>query len=162
MTLIRKMAGAASFFAVAALVLGTFMAQGVSAQAPNPMSVFGLTGGGDVVEGSVIEASIDGESVGTATAGADGWAIDIQSGSDGATVTFTIDGEAAAETVTYAGFQQVEVTLTLGEGGGTPGPAPTGNAGLIGTTGTSMALVLALGAFAAAMVAGARTATRAR
>ena len=36
----------------------------------------------------------------------------------------------------------------------------SGNAGLLGSTGTSMALVLALGVFAAAMVAGGRTATR--
>lgn len=35
-----------------------------------------------------------------------------------------------------------------------------GRAGLLGSTGTSMALVLALGVFAAAMVAGGRTATR--
>lgn len=39
-------------------------------------------------------------------------------------------------------------------------PAQTGNAGLLGTTGTSIALVLVLGVFAATMVAGARTATR--
>lgn len=39
-------------------------------------------------------------------------------------------------------------------------PRETGNAGLLGSTGTSVALVLALGVFAAAMVAGGRTATR--
>lgn len=39
---------------------------------------------------------------------------------------------------------------------------PAGNVGLLGTTGTSIALVLVLGAFAAKMVAGARTATRER
>ena len=41
-----------------------------------------------------------------------------------------------------------------------PAPAKTGNAGLIGSTGTSMALVLVLGVFALTLVAGARTATR--
>jgi len=160
MTLIRKMAGALSLGAIAALMLASF----ASAQPANPMQVFGVTGSGDVVEGTVVEAMIDGESVGTATATADGWVIDIQNGTDGATVEFTIDGEPAAETVTYEGFASSEVTLTAGEGAGggseTPTPAETGNAGLLGSTGTSMALVLALGVFAAAMVAGGRTATR--
>ena len=161
MTLIRKMAGALSLGAIAALMLASI----ASAQPANPMQVFGVTGEGDIVEGSVVEASIDGESVGTATATADGWVIDIQNGTDGDTVSFTIDGEAAAETVTYAGFASSEVSLTAGTGAGgggtaTPGPAETGNAGLLGSTGTSMALVLALGVFAAAMVAGGRTATR--
>ena len=160
MTLIRKMAGALGITAIAALMLASVAA----AQPANPMQVFGVTGEGDVVEGSVIEASIDGESAGTATATADGWVIDIQNGTNGDEVSFTIDGEAAAETVEFEGFASTEVTLTAGEGAGggeeTPGPAETGNAGLLGTTGTSMALVLALGVFAAAMVAGGRTATR--
>jgi len=161
MTLIRKMAGALSLSAIAALMLASVFASSASAQPVNPMQVFGVTGSGDVVEGSVIEALIDGASVGTATATADGWVIDIQNGTDGDTVTFTIDGAAAAETVTYAGFGSVEVTLTAGAAGAeTPAPGETGNAGLLGSTGTSMALVLALGVFAAAMVAGGRTATR--
>ena len=50
--------------------------------------------------------------------------------------------------------------LTVAAGGTTPAPAATGNAGLFGTTGTSMALIVVLGVFAATMVAGARTATR--
>jgi len=163
MTLIRKMAGALSLSAIAALMLASVFATSASAQPANPMQVFGVTGNGDVAAGSVVVASIDGASVGTATATADGWVIDIQNGTDGDSVTFTIDGEDAAETVTYAGFGSVEVTLTAGAaapGGETPGPAETGNAGLLGSTGTSMALVLALGVFAAAMVAGGRTATR--
>lgn len=159
MTLIRKMAGALSLSAIAALMLATVFAASASAQAANPMQVYGVTGNGDIVAGSVVEASIDGAVVGTATATADGWVIDIQDGTNAAVVSFTIDGEAAAETVAYEGFAQVEVTLTVGEGE-TPGPAETGNAGLLGSTGTSMALVLALGVFAAAMVAGGRTATR--
>ena len=163
MTLIRKMAGALSLSAIAALMLATVFAATANAQPANPMQVFGVTGNGDVVEGSVIEAMINGESVGTATASADGWVIDIQNGTNGDEVSFTIDGEAAAETVSYEGFASAEVTLTAGGGAGggdTPTPAETGNAGLLGSAGTSMALVLALGVFAAAMVAGGRTATR--
>lgn len=160
MTLIRKMAGALSLSAIAALMLASVFASSASAQAANPMQVFGVTGSGDVVEGSVIEAWIDGASVGTATATADGWVIDIQNGTNGAEISFTIDGEATAETLAYEGFASTEVTLTLGAATETPAPAETGNAGLLGSTGTSMALVLALGVFAAAMVAGGRTATR--
>lgn len=159
MTLIRKMAGALSLSAIAALMLATVFAASASAQAANPMQVYGVTGNGDVVEGTVVEAWIDGATVGTATATADGWVIDIQDGTNDAVVSFTIDGGDAAETVAYQGFAQVEVTLTAGAGE-TPAPAETGNAGLLGSTGTSMALVLALGVFAAAMVAGGRTATR--
>ena len=53
--------------------------------------------------------------------------------------------------------------LTVAAGGAAPAapaPAKTGNAGLLGSTGTSMALVLVLGVFALTLVAGARTATR--
>ena len=159
MTLIRKMAGALSLSAIAALMLATVFAASASAQAANPMQVYGVTGNGAVVAGTVVEAWIDGAVVGTATATADGWVIDIQDGTNDAVVSFTIDGAAAAETVAYAGFGQAVVTLTAGAGEA-PAPAETGNAGLLGSTGTSMALVLALGVFAAAMVAGGRTATR--
>ncbi|MDA0270383.1 MAG: hypothetical protein O2798_09245 [Chloroflexi bacterium] len=162
MTLIRKMAGAGTLFAIAALVMGVFMAQTASAQPANPMAVYGITGQGDVAADDVIEVFVGGTSVGTANAVAgEGWILEIQNGTDGSAVTFTINGVAAAETVNYAGFQSVEVTLTEAAAPA-PTPAPTGNAGLMGTTGTSMALILALGAFAAAMVAGARTATRTR
>jgi len=161
MTLIRKMAGALSLSAIAALMLASVFATSASAQAANPMDVYGVTGNGDIVDGSVVEAFIDGASVGTGVATAEGWTISIPDGTNGAVVTFTIDGAPAAESIDYTGFALVEVTLTAGAGAGeTPAPAETGNAGLLGSTGTSMALVLALGVFAAAMVAGGRTATR--
>lgn len=161
MTLIRKMAGAGALFAIAALVLGSFAASTAFAQPANPMQVFGVTGEGDVEEGSVIVATIGGESVGTATATADGWVIDIQNGTNGDTVSFTIDGDAAAETVTYEGFASEQVTLTAGEATPTtPAPGATGNGGLLGGTGTSVAMILALGVFAAALIAGGRTASR--
>lgn len=161
MTLIRRMAGAASLFVVAALMVAAFGASSANAQPANPMQVYGLTGAGDVVEGDEVGAWINGVQIGTATADADGWVIDIQNGANGDTVAFSINGELAAETVTYEGFGASEVTLTVGAGGGdAPAPAETGNAGLMGSAGTSLALVLALGVFAAALVAGGRTATR--
>ena len=56
------------------------------------------------------------------------------------------------------------LALTAAAGGAAPAPAPapgkTGNAGLVGSTGTSMALILVLGTFALTLVAGARLATR--
>jgi hypothetical protein len=161
MTLIRKMAGAASLFAVAALMVAAFAANTASAQPASPMTVFGLSGTGDVAEGDVINAYIDGEMVGTATADAEGWSIAIQDGAAGASVTFSINGVSAAETVDYEAFGFAEVVLTEGAPAApAPVPAETGNAGMLGSTGTSMALVLALGVFAAALVAGGRTATR--
>ena len=48
----------------------------------------------------------------------------------------------------------------VGDGGVGAERSDAGTGGLLGSTGTSMALVLALGVFAAAMVAGGRTATR--
>ena len=111
-------------------------------------------------------------SVGTATVDASGnWSIDIQAGgtanvANGDKVTFTLDGKAANESVTFQAGQfpaPPGIKLTAAPAGAAaPAPAKTGNAGLFGTTGTSMALVMVLGVFAATMVAGARTATRGR
>lgn len=159
MTLIRKVAGAASLFAVAALVVASFAATSASAQPANPMQVYGVAGSGDVVEGDEVAAWINGEIVASTTATAEGWVIDIQNGANGDEVAFSINGEVAAETVTYEGFGAAEVTLTIPEGE-TPTPAETGNAGLMGSAGTSLALVLALGVFAVALAAGGRTAIR--
>lgn len=160
MTHIHKMAGAASLFAVAALMMASFAASSANAQPANPMQVYGLTGAGDVVAGDEIGAWIDGVQIGTGEADADGWVINIQNGTNGDTVAFSINGDLAAETVTYEGFGAAEVALTAADAPDAPTPAETGNAGLMGSTGTSMMLVLALGVFAAALVAGGRTATR--
>jgi hypothetical protein len=104
MTLIRKMAGAGSLLAIAVLVMGVFMAQTASAQPTNPMGVYGLTGTGDVVAGDVIEVFVGGVSAGTSTAvEGEGWIVEIQDGSTGAVVSFTINGNAANETLEYAG-----------------------------------------------------------
>lgn len=169
MALIRKMAALGTAMAVAAVLFGAFAAS-ANAQTP-PFTAYG-TG---LTPGDVVTASIDGNACGEATVDADGnWLIYVEAGGDcapvaGDVINFAINGEAANETATYsAGGAPADVangiSLTVADGGdgGTPAPEPsdTGNAGLLGSTGTSMALVLALGVFAAAMVAGGRTATR--
>lgn len=171
MALIRKMAALGGAMAVAAVLFGAFAAS-ANAQTP-PFTAYGV----GQTAGDTVTASIDGNACGEATVDADGnWLIYVEAGGDcapvdGDTIAFAVNGEAAAETATYsAGGAPADVAngidLTVdGTGGGddegeTPTPSDTGNAGLLGSTGTSMALVLALGVFAAAMVAGGRTATR--
>lgn len=170
MAFMKKAMGIGTAFAVAAVLFASFAAS-ASAQTP-PFTAYG-TG---QTPGATVAALIGTNACGTATVDADGnWLIYVQAGGDcapveGDTISFTVNGVAQNETATYtAGGAPADVangiTLTAAAaGGGTPAPtpAPTGNGGFVGTTGTSMALVLALGAFAAAMVAGARTATRSR
>ncbi len=84
------------------------------------------------------------------------------------TVTASAPTMPAAQTVKWtAGGAPADaakgIALTAGAAApAAPAPAKTGDAGLLGTSGTSMALVLMLGIAAAALVAGARTATRGR
>lgn len=168
MALIRKIAGLSAAMAVAAVLFGAISAS-ANAQTP-PFTAYG-TG---LTAGAVVGAWIGETACGEATVDADGnWLIYVEASGDcapvdGDEISFTIDGAAAAETAVYsAGGAPADVangiSLTVADAGtGTPapGPAETGSAGLLGSTGTSMALVLALGVFAAAMVAGGRTATR--
>jgi hypothetical protein len=166
MALIRKLAGLSAAVAVAAVLFGAISAS-ANAQTP-PFTAYG-TG---LTAGAVVGAWIGDTACGEAPVDADGnWLIYVEASGDcapvdGDEISFTIDGAAAAETAVYsAGGAPADVavgiSLTVAEGG-TPAPEPaeTGSAGLLGSTGTSMALVLALGVFAAAMVAGGRTATR--
>jgi len=166
MALIRKLAGLGTAFAVAAVLFGAISAS-ANAQTP-PFTAYG-TG---LTAGAVVGAWIGDTACGEATVDADGnWLIYVEAAGDcapvdGDEISFTIDGAAAAETAVYsAGGAPADVAngiaLTVADGGTeAPEPAETGSAGLLGSTGTSMALVLALGVFAAAMVAGGRTATR--
>jgi hypothetical protein len=167
MTLISKMTGGITLSAIAVLVMGAFMAATVSAQFPLPMIV---TGGG-LDDGDVVEVIVDGVVLGETEVGAvEGfpgeWVFEILADDYevGSVITFTVNGEAAAESVEVTETGQViEVTLTPADDvdePAAPDPADTGNAGLMGSAGTSMALVLALGVFAAALVAGGRTAVR--
>ena len=167
--MIRKIAmvGVAAFAAL--MLMGTVAMSTASAQAALPYKAYGS----GLKAGQVVEAFKGTASVGKATVDASGnWSIDIQAGgaanvANGDKITLKLDGKDAAQSVTFQGGQfpaPPGLALTVAAGGTTtpPAPAKTGNAGLFGTTGTSMALVVVLGVFAATMVAGARTATRGR
>lgn len=169
MALIRKMVALGTAVVLATMMFGA-LSTAVHAQTP-PFTAYG-TG---QKAGSVVTAWIGTKQCASATVDASGnWLLYVDSSCpavEGDKIAFQIDGKATNETATYtAGGAPADVakgiTLTLAAGGGatatatTPAPSKTGNAGLLGSTGTSMALVLALGVFAAAMVAGGRTATR--
>ena len=174
--------------ALFALLLGplVFGAQSALAQVSLPAGFYG-TGNA----GSTIGASIGGEDCGSTVATSEGWLLEIAEGDcggnagEGATVNFTIDGEAAAETAEWtAGYTEVSLTVAppepddgmgegengmekpddgMGEGENgmkTPDPSDVGNAGFAtGSGSTSPLLALALGVLALAGVAGARTVT---
>lgn len=165
--MIRKfaMVGVAAFAAL--MLMGTVAVSTASAQAALPYKAYGS----GLKAGQVVEAFKGTAAVGKATVDASGnWSIDIQPGgtanvANGDKIGFKLDGRDATQSVTFQGGQfpaPPGLALTVAAGGTTtpPAPAKTGNAGLFGTTGTSMALVVVLGVFAATMVAGARTATR--
>ena len=168
MKMTRTLMGLGVAFAAAA-VLFTAFAASASAQTP-PYTAYGI----GQKAGAKIAANIAGKSCGAgATVDAQGnWKITIATTDacapkEGDTVAFTIDGAAAAQTVKWtAGGAPADaakgIALTAGAAAPAPAPAKTGDAGLLGTSGTSMALVLMMGIAAAALVAGARTATRER
>lgn len=172
MSLIRKLAGI-----TAALVVATLLFGAVTSTAHAQTSFFVAYGTG-LSDGDTIEVFAEGVSCGTITADADGTWVG-QVGSDGADasdcaavagdeLTFELNGEAANETETYSnGGTPADaangISLTLaagGDAGGQVAPPDTGNAGIASSTsgGSSLWLVLALGALFVTLVAGARTA----
>lgn len=167
MKLTRKFMGLGIAFAAAAVLFSAF-AVSASAQTTPPYTAYGV----GQKAGAKIAANIAGKSCGAgATVDAGGnWKITI--GTDAAcapkdkdVVSFTIDGVAATQTVVWSqGGAPADAAkgIALTAGAAAPAPAKTGDAGLLGSSGTSMALVLMMGIAAAALVAGARTATRER
>ena len=174
MTLIRKKAGLGLMLAVAGLMLSAYLASSAFAQTP-PFTAYGTTG---LDEGQVVEVFVGDASCGTDTVNAAGEWGPIYAGADecpateGDEITFTVDGAAAVAAEAPVTFvaggapadPAVGIVLDVGEpvdDDDAPAPAPTGNAGLVGGAGsTSMALVMLLGVLGAALVAGARVATR--
>lgn len=165
--MIRKFAMVGVAAVAALMLMSTVALSTASAQAALPYKAYGS----GLKAAQVVEAFKGTASVGKATVDASGnWSIDIQAGgaanvANGDRINFKLDGRDATQNVTFQGGQfpaPPGLALTVAAGGTTtpPAPAKTGNAGLFGTTGTSMALVLVLGVFAVTMVAGARTATR--
>jgi len=171
MTFSRKLAGLGIAFAAAAVLFSAFAAS-ASAQTP-PYTAYGV----GLKAGATITANIAGKSCGAGVkADATGnWKLTIATTDacapkEGDTVSFAIDGAAATQTVKWtAGGAPADAAKGIALAAApapakaaAPAPAKTGDAGLLGTSGTSMALVLMMGIAAAALVAGARTATRER
>lgn len=176
MALIRKTASLGSAIALAAVLFGA-LAGSAGAQATPPFRAYGT----DQTPGDVVTAWVDGEQCAAATVDADGnWVMNVPDGDtcvpvEGDIIEFQVNGETCDATAVYqSGGAPADVangidlgtceaaaaTPTASPTAVVPGPSPTGNAGLLGSTGTSVALVLALGVFAAAMIAGGRAATR--
>ena len=171
MALVRKFAMVGVAAVAALMLMSTVALSTASAQAALPYKAYGS----GLKAAAVVEAFKGTASVGKATVDATGnWSLDIQPAgtaavANGDAITFKLDGASVTQTVTFQGGQfpaPPGLALTVGAAPApakaAPAPAKTGNAGLFGTTGTSMALVVVLGVFAATMVAGARTATRGR
>ena len=177
--------------ALAALMLGLGLASAPAAHAQNvAMTLYGPAESAD----SEIVISVDGVECTTASVQANGdgylWLATVGGddgceASDGSEVSFTVNGYAANETVSWESAGAPEdvangITLTVDDMGGGMGDgdkddgmggdmgddkgddvmAPdTGNAGLAATSSSSHALALGLGALAVAMLAGARSVT---
>ena len=187
MTFMRK---AGHLTAALAVALGLLVASAASVHAQGPYTAYGV----GLAAGDTVVASVGGAECASTTANADGqWKLEIESSamcspSDGATINFSLNGEAAEETATWtaggtpatAGYEaETGITLTVmamdpgtgdGDGadtgmgdGAAPAPSDTGQAGLVTSgTGTSLALLLLLGVLTASLAAGARVATRTR
>ena len=175
--------------AIAALLLGLGLASAPSAHAQAPVSLWGEAPAGD----SAIAAWVNGTECKDATVEADAssstgyfWAVQIDDGeceaSAGSEITFSVDGNAADQSVTFSPGLATEVTLTVmdmgdGDDGMDDGDdgmddgmddgddgmdievADVGNAGLASTTSAGHALALGLGVLAVAMLAGGRLVT---
>ena len=128
---------AAVLLAVVALLLFPAMAL---AQPELPVRFHGTVevDGADVADGTVITATIEGESFTTTTPavyGASTYAIKLvppegTEFTDGATVTFMIGSDSAAQTGTWSPGDNTELNLSAGEA-----PVPTGEQGVPGPTG---------------------------
>ena len=164
---------------IAPLAFGVHSAQ---AQGPTQNIYYG-TG---LDDGVVVAASIGDVLCGeTTNSAADGWVIYVDEGdcgdgaAEGATVTFTLDGAKAEQTVTWSPANVELLSLTVAvmveptveptaeptataEPVDTMGPeiVDTGNAGLVSSASGSPLFALVLGFLAVAGLAGARVSTR--
>jgi hypothetical protein len=171
MTFLRKTLALGAAFAVAVSLFAALTAT-ASAQTNPPFIAYGTgaTSGDEIgIWSGTTECT-------TTTADADGNWGPVQvtetlgdcSFSDGDTISFSLNGDVAEQTETWAaGGAPADVAtgtvLSAAAGGGTtPEPGDTGNAGFASTAGTSALFALLLAASAAVVVAGGRAATRAR
>ncbi|MDA0270381.1 MAG: hypothetical protein O2798_09235 [Chloroflexi bacterium] len=130
MTFVHRMVGAASLLVMAALVVLLAVSPSTtSAQTANPMQMHGFAGQGAVVDGDTVTAYIGSQLLGTGVVMGGGWVIEAQSGTNGSTVTFKLNGQNAAQTVVYQGFSAKTVTLTLASVAPTATPTPAAATG---------------------------------
>ena len=172
MSVIRKLAGFTAALVMAALLFGAV------ASTANAQTSFFVAYGTGLSDGDTVEVFANGVSCGTITADADGTWVG-QVGTDGAEasdcaavagdeLTFTLNGEATTATETYANggtpadaANGISLLVDMDmDAGGQVSPPDLGNAGLIpsSSAGSSLWLMLALGALLVTFVAGARTA----
>lgn len=162
MSLSRKL----SVAGLSALMLAGLFVSAASAQPALPYKAYGS----GLKAGQVVTAVKGTTEVARTTVDASGnWSMDIPAdkASAGDAIGFTLDGQRTNQTITFQNGQFVAppgLALTVAAGGAapTPGPAATGNAGLIGQSAGTLPMVLALGAMALALAGGARAMTRTR
>ena len=164
--------------ALAALLLGLGLASAPSAHAQAPVVLYGEAAAAD----TAVAVWVDGAECKAAAVGAEAtsstgylWYVQINDGeceaSAGSEIGFSVDGNAANETVVFSAGLAQEVALTYdmgdmddgdmddGDDGMTVAPPDTGSAGVAAAPSSSHALALGLGVLAVAMLAGARSAT---
>jgi hypothetical protein len=168
MSLTRRFSVAGLSAVMITVIAGALFASSALAQPALPFKAYGS----GLKAGQVVTATKGTTEVARATVDANGnWTMDIPAdkANPGDAIGFTLDGQRANQTITYQNGQFVPppgLALTVAAGGGaapTPGPAKTGNAGLLGqSTGSNTTMILAFGAMALVLAAGARAATRTR
>ena len=160
--------------ALAALLLGLGLASAPSAHAQAPVVLYGEAAAAD----TAVAVWVDGAECKAAAVGAEAtsstgylWYVQINDGeceaSAGSEIGFSVDGNAANETVVFSAGLAQEVALTYdmgdddmdGDDGMTVAPPDTGSAGVAAASSSSHALALGLGVLAVAMLAGARSVT---
>lgn len=171
MTLLRKTLALGAAFAVAVSLFGALSTTAYAQTSP-PFTAYG-TGASDGDEIGIWAGSTQ---CTTATADASGNWGPVQVGetlgdcsfSDGDTISFSLNGDLADQSETWAaGGAPADVaagTVLTASGGGVTPPTPgdNGNAGFAMDAGTSSIAALILAAMAMMVVAGGRAATRTR
>ena len=173
MTLRKTLALSAAF--VVAVALFGALSTSASAQMGAPFTAYGTgaTAGDEIGiwAGSTLCTTATVDSSGNWGPVQVGESLGDCSFADGDTISFSVNGAVANESETWAAqgapadvANGTALTVTGGEAGRVaPVPGPTGNAGLASSdAGTSSIVALLLAAFAVAMVAGGRAATRTR
>jgi len=167
MSLSRKLPVAGLSAVIMAVLAGALFASTALAQPALPFKAYGS----GLKAGQVVQALKGTAEVARATVDASGnWSMDIPAdkANPGDAIAFTLDGARTNQTITFQNGQFVPppgLALTLaapGTGTPTPGPAATGNAGLLGQSTSNLPMMLALGALALVLAAGARAMTRTR